>query len=142
MKTTIPKIKELKREWYLIDLKGVTLGKAATKIADILRGKNKATFTPHLDCGDYVVVINAQDVKLTGNKLDDKIYYSHSGFPGGLKEKTAKVMLEEKPEDVIKKAVFGMLPKNKLRKVFMAKLKVFSGEEYAHAAQQPKTIEI
>lgn len=141
-KSTLVKKEEAKRNWILVDLNGKTLGRAATQIANILRGKNKVLFTPHQDTGDFVVVINAEKVHLTGNKLKDKIYYKHTGFRGGLKEVTAGTLLQRKPERLIKDAVHGMLPKNKQTQHLMKKLKVYTGAEHPHAPQQPKTIEI
>jgi len=142
MKTLVPKKDEIKRNWYIADAKDVILGQLATKVADILRGKNKAIFTPYLDCGDFVVVINAEKVKLSGQKLDKKIYYRHTGFPGGIKETPARVMIEKHPARVITLAVNGMLPKNKLRKHLMTKLHVYAGESHPHEAQQPKKLAI
>jgi len=142
MKTYSPKLAEMKREWFIVDAKDQILGRLCTKIANALRGKDKPTFSPHLDCGDHVIVINADKIKLTGLKLDQKKYYRHSGFPGALKEKTLKVMLEEKPEFVIENAVSGMLPKNRLRKHFLSKLKVYAGEEHPHAGQNPKPLKV
>ena len=141
-KTTLVKKEEVQRNWVLVNLDGKILGRAATQIANILRGKNKALFTPHEDTGDFVVAINAQKVNLTGNKLQDKIYYKHTGFRGGLKEVTAEKMLLKRPETVIEKAVHGMLPKNKRTKQLMKKLKVYASAEHPHSAQQPKTVEI
>ena len=141
-KSTLVKKEEAKRNWILVDLNGKTLGRAATQIANILRGKNKVLFTPHQDTGDFVVVINAEKVHLTGNKLKDKIYYKHTGFRGGLKEVTTGTLLQRKPERLIKDAVHGMLPKNKQTQHLMKKLKVYTGAEHPHAPQQPKTIEI
>ncbi len=131
-----------KRKWYLIDAKGKTLGKIATQIANILRGKNKPTFTPHVDCGDFVVVINARHVKLTGRKLEQKKYYRHSGYIGGLKEVTAADMLDKYPERVIVHAVKGMLPKNRLSNRLITKLKVYPEANHPHEAQKPITIEV
>lgn len=142
MKTFSPKKADLKKEWYLVDVKGKTLGKAATKIADILRGKNKPIFAPHVDCGDFVVVINAAHVKLTGNKITQKKYYSHSRYAGGLKEVRAEELMEKKPEMIIEHAVSGMIPKNKLRKDILKKMKVFAEAEHKHEAQNPKPLEI
>ncbi|MBI2634252.1 50S ribosomal protein L13 [Candidatus Peregrinibacteria bacterium] len=142
MKTTLPKENQLTRQWYLIDAKDKTLGRMATKIADKLRGKDKPYFTPQMDCGDFVVVINAEKVKLTRNKIDTKIYYRHSGYLGGLKRQPARELLETKPVKVIELAVRGMLPKNHLRKDFMKKLKLYAGGEHPHAAQNPTTIEV
>jgi len=142
MKTLVPKADEIKRDWWIVDAKDQILGEVATKIADKLRGKDKPIFTPYLDCGDFVIVINCEKVKLTGQKLDKKIYYRHTGFPGALKETPARVMLEKHPERVITLAVNGMLPKNKLRKPFMTKLHVYTGETHPHGAQTPKKLEI
>lgn len=142
MKTYTPKIGEIEKKWYIVDAKDKVLGQVATKIADKLRGKGKPIFAPHLDCGDFVVVINAEKVKLTGNKLEGKKYYTHSKYPGGLKEESAGKMLERHPEKVIELAVNGMLPKNKLRKAFMRKLKIFTGESHPHEAQQPIKLEV
>ena len=141
-KTTLIKMEEVQRNWVLVDLSGKVLGRAATRIADILRGKTKPTFTPHADTGDFVVAINAAKIRLTGNKLLEKVYYSHSGYRGGLKEVTAGKLLLKKPEDLIIKAVKGMLPKNRTQKHTLAKLKVYASAEHPHAAQQPKPVEI
>lgn len=142
MKTYFPKQKDVQSSWYLIDAKDAILGKLATKAADIVRGKHKATFSPHLDMGDFVVVINAKDIKVTGTKMSEKLYRSHSGYFGHLKEISLQEMLEKKPELVIEKAVLGMLPKNGLRREFIKKLKVYGGAEHPHAAQQPKSISL
>lgn len=143
MKTTqVAKKEEITRDWYLVDADSKVLGRIATEIANVLRGKKKACFTPSVDTGDFVIVVNAEKIALTGNKLADKMYYSHSGYPGGLKEITAGKLLEKKPEDVIKKAVKGMLPKNKLARHMLKKLKVYSGGEHPHKAQQPKVLDI
>lgn len=130
------------RKWYVIDAEDQVLGRLATKIADILRGKNKTNFTPHVDCGDYVIVVNADKVKLTGKKLEQKKYKRHSGYMGGLTEIPYKNLMEDKPEFVIEHAVKGMLPKNRLQKEFMSKLKVYRGEEHPHEAQKPEKLEI
>ena len=142
MKTYIPKSEEIERNWRLIDADGKVLGRIATEIADILRGKNKPVFTPHLDTGDFVVVVNAEKIKLTGNKMADKVYYHHTGFPGGIKGITAEKLLEREPGKLISEAVKGMLPKNKLRKQFMGKLKVYSGSKHPHEAQQPQVVSL
>lgn len=143
MKTTqVAKKDEVTRDWYLVDADNKVLGRIATEIANVLRGKNKPTFTPSVDTGDFVIVVNADKIQLTGNKNADKIYYSHSGFPGGLKEITAGKLLEKKPEDLIKKAVKGMLPKNKLARHMIKKLKIYTGTDHPHAAQQPKALNI
>jgi len=130
------------RSWVLVDLQGQTLGRAASQIAMILRGKNKAIFTPHDDVGDFVVAINARGIKLTGNKLTDKIYHHHSGYIGGIKDYSAGKLLERKPEEVIRRAVKGMLPKTHLAKHQLRKLKIYAGAEHQHQAQTPKTIDI
>jgi len=140
MKTYSPKKQDIDRTWYIVDAKEQILGKLATEIAVKLRGKDKPIFAPHVDCGDYVIVINAKDIIVTGNKMEDKYYYRHSGFNGGLRKKPLKKLLEEKPEEVIKKAVQGMIPRNKLRKEIMSKLKVFAGPEHTHEAQKPKPL--
>ena len=140
MKTEAAKIQEVSRDWYVVDVDGKVLGRVATQIANILRGKNKQTFTPSVDTGDFVIVVNAEKIALTGNKMADKMYYSHSGFPGGIKEINAEKLLQKKPEDVIKKAVKGMLPKNKLSRHMLSKLKIYTGSEQPHKAQQPKNI--
>ena len=140
MKTEVAKIEDVKRDWYLVDAQDVVLGRLATQVANILRGKNKAIFTPSVDTGDFVIVVNAEKIALTGRKLSDKVYYSHSGFPGGLKEITAGKLMEKKPEDIIKKAVKGMLPKNKLSRHMIKKLKIYAGGSHPHDAQQPKQL--
>jgi len=140
MKTEVAKAENVKRDWYLVDAQDIVLGRLATQIAGVLRGKNKAIFTPSVDTGDFVIVVNAEKIALTGRKLDDKIYYSHTGFPGGLKEITAGKLLEKRPEDIIRKAVKGMLPKNKLARHMLKKLKVYAGASHPHDAQQPKNL--
>ena len=142
MKTYIPKSEEIERNWRLVDAEGKILGRIATEIADILRGKDKPVFTPHLDVGDFVVVVNAEKIKLTGNKMADKVYYHHTGFPGGIKGITAEKLLEKEPGKLIVEAVKGMLPKNKLRKQFMGKLKVYVGGKHPHEAQQPQVVNL
>ena len=142
MKTYVAKEHEIEKKWYLIDAKEKVLGRLATQIATILRGKNKPIFTPHMDAGDYVVLINADKVILTGDKIEKKIYYHHSGYVGGLKKTTAKEMLEKKPENLIKLAVKGMLPKNSLGRRQLAKLKIYAGQDYPHQAQKPEKLEI
>ena len=137
MKTFSLKNTEVSRDWVLFDASGKILGRFATKIADKLRGKDKPTFTPHVDGGDFVVVINADKVKVTGNKAEQKKYYKHSLYPGGLKEKSYKEVLESTPERIIENAVKGMLPKNKLGKSIIKKLKVYSGSEHPHESQNP-----
>ena len=140
MKTEVAKIENVKRDWYLVDAQDAVLGRLASQVANVLRGKNKAIFTPSVDTGDFVIVVNADKIALTGRKLADKVYYSHSGFPGGLKEITAGKLMEKKPEDIIKKAVKGMLPKNKLARHMLKKLKIYAGSSHPHDAQQPKQL--
>lgn len=142
MKTFTPKKADLTKKWFLVDVKGQTLGKAATKIASLLRGKDKPIFAPHVDCGDFVVVINAAEIKMSGNKADQKKYYSHSRYPGGLKEQTAAEVLQKHPERVLFQAVKGMIPPNKLRQDIVKKLKVYAGSEHQHEAQQPEPINL
>ena len=142
MKTTVLKPAEVEKKWYIIDAAGQAPGRIATTIANKLRGKDKPTFAPHMDCGDFVIVINAEKIKLSGNKLEGKMYYRHSGFPGGFKEMKAKDMLEKKPTKIMELAISGMLPKNKLRQVFMSKCKIYAGEEHPHAAQNPETLTV
>jgi large subunit ribosomal protein L13 len=133
---------EAQRDWYVVDVADLVLGRAASRIAHVLRGKHKASFTPHVDCGDFVVVINADKVKLTGAKLEDKYYRRHSGHPGGFWEATASQMLENKPEEVVRFAVKGMLPRGPLGRKLFKKLKVYAKSEHPHAAQQPKTLSV
>ena len=142
MKTFIPKVADIERKWYLIDADGQILGKLAVIASDILRGKNKPDFSPHMDTGDNLIIINAKKVKVTGNKTEDKKYYSHSWYPGGLTTTTFKEMIEKKPEYVIQHAVLGMLPKNRLQKEFIKKMKVYAGAEHNHEAQKPVEIKI
>jgi len=141
VKTYSPKAGEIERNWYVVDATNQVLGRLASEIAQILRGKHKPTFAPHMDVGDFVVVINADQVRITGRKLEDKTYFRHSGYPGGKKFTTLAEMLEKHPEDVIKKAVKGMLPKNRLARQQIKKLKVYTGPEHPHQAQQPETLE-
>lgn len=143
MKTTkVAKCEEVTRAWYLVDADSKVLGRMATEIANILRGKKKAIYTPSVDTGDFVIVVNAAKIALTGNKMADKTYYSHSGFPGGIKSITAEKLIDKKPEDLIRKAVKGMLPKNKLARHMLKKLKIYAGPEHPHKAQQPKVLDI
>ncbi len=137
MNTFMQKKETVERKWYVIDAEGVTLGRLATKVATVLSGKHKATYTPHIDCGDYVIVVNAEKVKLTGNKLNDKKYYNHSGYVGGLRERNAKTMIENYPEEMIERAVKGMLPKGALGADMYRKLFVYAGPEHKHSAQKP-----
>jgi large subunit ribosomal protein L13 len=139
MRTYIPKQDEIDRQWLVVDASNQVLGRLASEIARLLRGKHKATFTPSLDTGDFVVVVNAERVALTGQKLDEKKYYRHSGYPGGLHVKTAREMLTKHPERLIRAAVWGMLPKNRLGRRLLRKLKIYSGPEHPHTAQQPKS---
>ena len=141
MKTYSPKPEDIKRDWYVVDARDKILGRLATRIATKLRGKDKPEFAPHMDMGDFVVVVNAQQIKVTGDKLEQKKYYYHTGYPGGIKENSLDRMLQKKPEEVIRKAVGRMLPKNKLGRKLLKKLKVYSGPEHPHAAQQPKVIQ-
>ena len=141
MKTQFAKKSDIDRKWYVVDAKDAVLGKLATKVAVYLRGKNKPVFTPNADTGDFIIVINAEKIKLTGNKVTDKVYYHHSGYIGGIKAKTAKELLEQKPEQIIEKAVWGMLPKNKLGRMMIKKLKVYRGNEHPHKAQTPEILQ-
>jgi large subunit ribosomal protein L13 len=141
MKTYTAKPGEIERHWYVVDADAKTLGRLATQIADVLRGKNKAAYTPHVDTGDFVVVVNAEKVRVTGQKLDQKIYYHHSGYPGGLRERTLRQQLERRPEEVLRRAVKGMLPKNRLASAQLRKLKIYAGPEHPHAAQNPEPLQ-
>ena len=140
MRTLFAKKEDIQRKWYLVDAKNAVLGRLAVKIADHLRGKNKPLFTPNADTGDFIIVINADKVKLTGRKLDDKIYYSHSGYPGGIKSETAKDRMKRQPERIITDAVWGMLPKGRLGRAMIKKLKVYRGGEHPHEAQKPEIL--
>ena len=140
MKTFVAKPSDRQRDWVIVDATGQTLGRLATQIADVLRGKRKPTYTPHIDTGDFVVVINAEKISVSGNKLADKLYHRHSGYPGGLKTRTLGEMLERRPEEVIRIAVKGMLPRNRLARKQLTKLKVYAGPEHPHAAQQPQPL--
>jgi large subunit ribosomal protein L13 len=142
MKTYLPKIDLEKRKWHIVDADGVVLGRLAEQVASVLRGKNKPVFTPHMDTGDFVVVINAEKVRLTGNKNDDKTYMTYSGWKGGEKIRTAGQVRERHPELLITRAVHGMVPKNRLGRVLMTKLKVYKGAEHPHSAQQPEPMKI
>ena len=135
--TYMQKKEDIVRNWYVIDAKGQNLGRVATKVAHMLRGKHKVTFTPHMDCGDFIIVVNADKVNLTGNKLDDKIYYNHSGYTGGLRQRTAREMKENYPVEMMERAVKGMLPKGRLGRQMYKKLFVYAGETHPHTAQQP-----
>jgi large subunit ribosomal protein L13 len=138
MKTYSAKPGEITREWYLVDAEGKTLGRLATQIADTLRGKRKPQYTPHVDTGDFVIVVNAEKIHVTGNKLDQKRYYRHSGYPGGLRSRTLREQLERRPTEVLRVAVKGMLPKNRLARQQITKLKIYAGPEHPHAAQNPR----
>lgn len=142
MKTFWPKMVDTERKWYIVDAKGKTLGRLATEIAKILIGKNKPFYTPSVDCGDFVVVVNANDVVLTGNKLSKKIYYWHTGYPAGLRSVTAEKLKKEKPGQILWEAVYGMLPKNKLRDHRIKRLKLYMTNEHPHSAQQPVMINL
>jgi large subunit ribosomal protein L13 len=141
MKTYTAKPREIEQTWYLVDAEGKTLGRLATQIADLLRGKGKPQYTPHIDTGDFVVVVNAERIHVTGNKLEQKLYYRHSGYPGGLRSRTLAEQLVRRPEEVLRKAVKGMLPKNKLAARQIVKLKVYAGPDHPHEAQNPVAIE-
>jgi large subunit ribosomal protein L13 len=140
-KTYIPKKGDISHEWYLVDANDQNLGRLATQISTVLLGKHKPNFTPGVDTGDYVVVVNAERIRVTGNKLDDKVYYHHTGYPGGIKAITLRRQLEKHPDRVIRSAVWGMLPHNKLGRKLLKKLKVYAGPDHPHSAQQPMSIE-
>jgi len=142
MKTYVATPANRQRDWYVVDAEGQTLGRLATRIADTLRGKGKPQYTPHVDTGDFVVVVNVERISVTGSKLDSKIYYRHSGYPGGLRSRTLREQLERRPTEVLRKAVKGMLPKNRLAAAQLRKLKIYAGPEHPHAAQAPKTLEL
>ena len=140
--TYMQKKEEVVRNWYVVDAEGETLGRLATKVAHVLRGKHKVTYTPHIDCGDFVIVINADKVVLTGDKLDKKVYYDHSGYTGGLRERTAREMKENYPVEMVERAVKGMLPNGRLGRQMYKKLFVYAGENHPHAAQQPVELKV
>src|SRR5207253_8489903 len=142
MKTYSAKPGEITRDWYLVDADGQTLGRLATLIADTLRGKRKPQFTPHVDTGDFVIVVNAEKIHVTGSKLDQKIYYRHSGYPGGLKSRTLREQLDRRPTEVLRAAVKGMLPRNKLGRAQIGKLKIYAGPEHPHEAQAPSPLKL
>lgn len=142
MKTEVAKKETVVHDWFLVDAENLVLGRLATQIANVLRGKHKPLYTPSVDTGDFVVVVNADKIALTGNKLADKVYYSHTGFPGGLKEINAARLMAKKPEELIRKAVKGMLPKNKLARHMIKKLKIYAGAAHPHDAQQPKQLSL
>jgi large subunit ribosomal protein L13 len=141
MKTQFAKKGDFDRKWYVVDAKDAVLGRLAVKVATYLRGKNKPVFTPNVDTGDFIIVINADKVRLTGNKQTDKMYYHHSGYVGGIKAKSAKDLLEDRPEKIIEQAVWGMLPKNRLGRTMIKKLKVYRGAEHPHRAQSPEILQ-
>ena len=141
-KTWNAKTGEVPREWYVVDAEGKTLGRLATRIADTLRGKDKPQYTPHTDTGDFVVVVNCEKVAVTGKKMDEKMYYRHSGYPGGLKQRTLREQLDRRPTDVLRKAVKGMLPRNRLARQQLLKLKIYAGPDHPHEAQAPKPLEL
>src|SRR6187200_1418729 len=142
MKTYVANSLDRERNWLLVDAEGQTLGRLATQIADALRGKRKPVYTPHVDTGDFVVVVNAEKISVTGQKLEEKMYYRHSGYPGGLRERTLREQLERQPTEVLRKAVKGMLPRNKLGRAQLTKLKIYAGPEHPHEAQAPTTLEV
>jgi large subunit ribosomal protein L13 len=142
MKTWNAKPADVDQRWYVVDAEGKTLGRLATQIADTLRGKRKPQYTPHVDTGDFVVVVNAEKVAVTGQKLDQKLYYRHSGYPGGLRQRTLREQLERRPTEVIRAAVKGMLPRNKLARAQLRKLKVYAGPEHPHEAQRPEPLAV
>ena len=140
MKSFMASPATIERKWYVVDATGYTLGRLASEVAKVLRGKNKPIFTPHMDCGDYVIVVNAENIKVTGKKLDQKIYYNHSDYVGGMRETTLKEMMAKKPEKVVELAVKGMLPKGPLGRTMYKKLFVYAGPEHKHEAQKPETL--
>ena len=142
MKTFMPKAADITRKWYVVDAEGLALGRVASQVANILRGKNKPIYTPNVDTGDYVIVVNAAKIILTGKKLDQKIYYKHSGYVGGLKETKYRKLLAEKPEEALRHAVVGMLPKGPLGRQMAKKMKIYAGAEHEHAAQQPEKLDL
>ena len=142
MTSYVQKKETVERKWYVIDAEGKPLGRVASKAAHILRGKHKATYTPNIDCGDFIIIINAEKAILTGNKLDNKKYYNHSGYPGGLRERTAREMQEKYPIEMVERAVKGMLPKNRLGRQMYKKLFVYAGNEHPHTAQKPKVVDM
>ena len=141
-KTYYPKADEIQRDWVLVDANGQTLGRLVTQISTVLLGKHKPSFTPGVEMGDYVIVVNAAHIKVTGNKLDDKMYYRHTGYPGGIKSTNLRELLAKNPERVIEKAVWGMLPHNRLGRQMVKKLKIYAGLEHPHTAQQPEKLEL
>ncbi|HEY3193312.1 MAG TPA: 50S ribosomal protein L13 [Solirubrobacterales bacterium] len=142
MRTYQATAQDRERDWYLVDAEGKTLGRLATQIADVLRGKRKPTYTPHVDVGDFVIVVNAEKVTVTGNKRENKRYWRHTGYPGGIRYRTLGELLERRPEEVIRRAVKGMLPRNRLARQQLGKLKVYAGRDHPHQAQKPEALEI
>jgi large subunit ribosomal protein L13 len=142
MKTFVAKPSDRQRDWYVVDAQGKTLGRLATQIADVLRGKRKPTYTPHIDTGDFVIVVNAEKIAVTGNKRADKLYHRHSGYPGGLRTRTFEQMITRRPEEIIRIAVKGMMPRNRLARKQRTKLKVYAGPEHPHIAQRPADMEL
>ena len=142
MNSYMQKKETVERKWYVIDAEDATLGRIASKAAVMLRGKHKPTYTPHIDCGDYIIIVNAEKAKLTGNKLEDKIYYNHSMYTGGLRERTAKVMIEKYPEEMVERAIKGMLPHNRLGRAMGKKLFVYAGADHKHEAQKPEALKV
>ena len=142
MTSYMQKKETVERKWYVIDAEGKSLGRVATLAATYLRGKNKPTYTPHIDCGDYIIIVNASKVNLTGNKLENKMYYDHSQYQGGLRERTAKTMIEKYPEEMIERAIKGMLPHNRLGRDMYRKLHVYAGADHEHQAQKPEVLEV
>ena len=142
IKTYTPRQDDIQREWFVIDAKDQTLGRLATQVAVLLRGKHKPIYAPHMDVGDFVIIINADKIRVTGNKLDQKVYYRHSGYPGGIKSRTLREQLNRFPDRVIRTAVRGMLPKNSLGRTMIKKLKIYAGDKHPHQAQQPKVYEL
>ena len=142
MNTFMQKKENVERNWYVVDATDINLGRLASKVASVLKGKHKPTYTPHVDCGDYVIVINAKKINLTGNKLKDKMYYNHSRYAGGLRERNAQIMIEQYPEEMIERAVKGMLPKGPLGRKMIKKLFVYAGSEHEQSAQKPKVMEV
>ena len=142
MKSYMARPLEVERKWYVVDAEGQTLGRLATRIAAVLRGKTKAQYTPHIDVGDFVVVINADRIEVTGRKAEQKMYYRHTGYPGGLKEVSYERMMDRKPTEIVRKAVWGMMPKSRLARAQFKKLKIYAGSEHPHAAQDPQPLEV
>jgi large subunit ribosomal protein L13 len=142
MKSYMARPLEVERKWYVVDAEGQTLGRLATRIAAVLRGKNKAQYTPHVDTGDFVVVINADRIEVTGRKSEQKMYYRHTGYPGGLKEVSYERMMDRKPTEIVRKAVWGMMPKSRLARAQFKKLKIYAGAEHPHEAQDPQPLEV